>query len=404
MKLCFVCSEYPPAIHGGIGSATQTLARELVRLGHEVRVIGVYPSQQAGEPYRDDEGVRVYSLFEPPGRLGWLSARYQLFKTIRDWVREGLADIVEVPDYRGWAAGWPKLPVPVVSRIHGSSSFIARETGQKLDRISHFIEGWSLRRADVWCSVSQFAAQATRSLFALRTDAAAVLYNPVPQAKEDVPFADRERNSVVFAGSLTRIKGVEALIKAWPMVLTSCPEARLQIYGKSGKSQSGQSMREVLEHAVPTELKDTVFFHGRVERAVVLEAFSRARVAVFPSRSEAFGMVPLEAMSTGCPTVFSERATGPELIDHERDGLLVDPDSPQQIAQAIVKLLRDDLYAAELGAAGRRKALEKFELQKIVRENERFFLQCIHRFDAARSVQDRRRNAAQINEDLVTKN
>jgi hypothetical protein len=90
-----------------------------------------------------------------------------------------------------------------------------------------------------------------------------------------------------------------------------------------------------------------------VERERVQAEFQACRAAVFPSYAEAFSMVPLEAMAQGCPVIYSNRHSGPELIDHGRNGLLVDPDRSDEIAAAIVRLLRDGAEAARLGAAGR---------------------------------------------------
>ena len=60
MHICYVCSEYPPAPHGGIGSFTQTLGRAVAARGHRVSVIGMYPDAYAGVAH--DQGVAVVRL------------------------------------------------------------------------------------------------------------------------------------------------------------------------------------------------------------------------------------------------------------------------------------------------------------------------------------------------------
>ena len=59
MTVCFLCSEYPPALHGGIGSYIQTLGRSLVRAGDRVRVAGLYPAHEPAPEYEVDRGVEV---------------------------------------------------------------------------------------------------------------------------------------------------------------------------------------------------------------------------------------------------------------------------------------------------------------------------------------------------------
>ncbi len=107
MRLCFICNEYPPARHGGIGIFTQILARALVGAGHEVRVVGIYPPACPSPEFEDDHGVRVWRLREPVCRFHWVVARFHLYRTVSQWARREEIDLVEVPDYEGWAACWP---------------------------------------------------------------------------------------------------------------------------------------------------------------------------------------------------------------------------------------------------------------------------------------------------------
>jgi glycosyltransferase involved in cell wall biosynthesis len=136
-------------------------------------------------------------------------------------------------------------------------------------------------------------------------------------------------------------------------------------------------MQADLEAMLPNDVRDTVRFHGHVDRERVKAEFRTCRTAVFPSYAEAFSMVPLEAMSQGCPVIYSNRCSGPELIDHGRNGLLIDPDSPEQIAAAIQRLLRDDEDAARLGDEGREEVARRFASDVLVARNEQFYWTCI---------------------------
>ena len=62
----------------------------------------------------------------------------------------------------------------------------------------------------------------------------------------------------------------------------------------------------------------------------LVEEFQRARVIVLPSYAEGFSLTPLHAMAAGCPTVYTSRGSGPEVIEDGRDGLLIDPDDAGQ--------------------------------------------------------------------------
>src|SRR5437016_2345961 len=126
------------------------MARALVRAGHTVRVVGIYPVKDTAPAYEEDQGVRVWRLRNYSFRFGWVASRFRLYRQIASWSRRGEIDLVEVPDYEGFAAGWPVLPVPVMTRLHGSSSYFATELGQPIIRNQFRLERSSLQRSDFW--------------------------------------------------------------------------------------------------------------------------------------------------------------------------------------------------------------------------------------------------------------
>jgi glycosyltransferase involved in cell wall biosynthesis len=377
MRLGFVCNEYPPGPHGGIGTMTRVLARALVGSGHEVRVVGVYPKDYVAPDYEEDEGVRVWRLRDPGGRFSWIAARFRLFRWVARWARLGEIQIIEVPDYEGWAAGWRRLRIPVVVRLHGSTAYFARELNQPVKATAFLLEWASLRRADFICSVSEYTAAKNLEVFRLNPERPVrVLHNSVEEAGSS--GQERGRNQVVFSGTLALKKGVVSLVKAWPQVLDASPEAQLHIYGKDGQATS--SMQAYLLSQIPERLRPSVTFHGHVERATLWAALGVARLAVFPSFAEAFAIAPLESMSCSCPTIYSRRGSGPELIRDGVDGLLTDPDRPEEISAAIVRLLKDDDLARRLGEAGHATVLNRFSVNKLLPQNESFYAECVARY------------------------
>lgn len=375
LELCFICPEYPPGPHGGIGTMTQVLARALVARGHGVRVIGVYRRDYPAPDYEVDQGVRVWRRRAHPYHLGWVADRYQLFRVVASWSRRREIDVVEVPDYGGWAAGWPRLRVPVITRLHGSGTYFRAEAGRPARRTTFWLERAAFNRADAWCAVSRYTAERTRCLFGLPRGPGALLYNPVDQCFEVRPLAGS--CDVVFAGALAAKKGIISLIRAWPRVLDACSGARLHTFGKDVTAPGGGSMQAYLRTQLDDETAKTVLFHGHVAREELFRAYQGARLAVFPSYAEAFALAPLEAMACGCPVIHTRRGPGPELICDDRDGLLVDPDRPEEIGAAIVRLLADDQAATRLGQAGQARARDCFSLPVLVPQNEAFYASCL---------------------------
>ncbi|MEO6029843.1 MAG: glycosyltransferase family 4 protein [Candidatus Binatia bacterium] len=385
MRICFLCNEYPPGPHGGIGSCTRTLARALVGAGHGVRVIGAYPADHPGVPHEVDDGVEVWRLRDATHRPGKALVRRRLFRTVAAWARSGALDLIEAPDWEGWIAAWPRLPVPVVVRANGSATYFAAELGEPAPTVTALLERAALRRADFWCAVSAYTARKTAELFRLAPGASTVLFNPIALPPPAVERA-RAAASVVFSGTLTEKKGIVALVRAWPQVTAVHPDAELHLFGRDGLTRAGASMRSFLASQLGATPENRVHFHGHVTRAELDRALQAARVAVFPSRAEAFALAPMEAMASGCPTIYSRRTSGPELVRHEENGLLTDPDDPGAIGAAIVRVLGDAALARRLGEAGRRLVETHFAIDVLRPVNEAYYRDCIARFAHARAA------------------
>jgi glycosyltransferase involved in cell wall biosynthesis len=378
MKIGYVCCEYPPALHGGIGTYIQTLGRSLVRNGGEVRVAGIYPSRMNLAEYEEDGGVRVWRFRDSQTSMSWAGARYRLFKTLKGWAAGGELDLLEVPDWEGYAALWPSLGIPVVVRLHGSLAYFAAEMGYPVARQTAWLEKRSFHRADFCCSTSDYTARRTEQIFGKHAAPISVLYCPVDM-QDAVPQL-RDRFSIVFAGTLTRKKGIIQLIKAWPEVLLRAPEARLQVYGKDEGTDQGTPMVPYLESLLDDKCRRSVQFHGHIRTEQLRKVYQSCGAAAFPSYSEAFSLAPVEAMSAGCPVIYSKKHSGPELMTDAKEGLLIDPDCEKDLAAAILRLIENAELAERLGIAGQRHVRERFAAEKVLERNRAFYSHCIDAF------------------------
>jgi glycosyltransferase involved in cell wall biosynthesis len=362
-------------LHGGIGAVVQSTAKALVRGGHEVRVIGIYPHNETAPEHADDAGVQVWRLRKSPARLSWVAARYRLFKRIQEWSRRGEIDVVEVPDWEGLASCWPRLEIPVVTRLHGSLAYFGAEMDLPVRPTTFWLESKSFHRADYCSSCSRYTADKTSQIFGPHPKPMTVVYNSV-SFSNCAGQAVRDRDNVIFAGTLTRKKGIIQLVKAWPQVHRQNPSAQLHVYGKDAGLEDGSPMQPYLQSLLPEDVRETVHFHGHVSMAQLRTLYKTCRMAIFPSYVEAFAMAPMEAMAEGCPVVCSNRSSGPELVRHECDGLLVDPDNEHGIAESVLRLLEDDSLAARLGWAGRETIRERFCAESVVKQLVEFYSEC----------------------------
>jgi len=288
-------------------------------------------------------------------------------------------DLVELPDYQWMAAGWPRLSIPLVTRFHGSNTYNRLEQGMSISKKQFWFEKRSITRSNFYAASSAYTAHRSEEIYSLPSGCVQPIYPPI-EAYTGVDQNERSKNRVIFSGSLVERKGVVSLIKAWPAVIQEHPTAELHIYGKDGRAPDGTPMTEYLQGILSQDAKHSVYFHGHIERKNLWQELAIARVAVFPSHSETFGNAPAEAMSTGCPTIYTKKSCGSEVIEHEVDGLLVDPDDIGDISASIVRLLADDALSSRIGKIGWQKVRTKFSLYEIISQNENFYRYCIDSF------------------------
>jgi rhamnosyl/mannosyltransferase len=163
---------------------------------------------------------------------------------------------------------------------------------------------------------------------------------------------------VLFLGVLRYYKGLDVLIRAMVRVT-----GRLLIAGQGPQRASLEALVRELS------LTDRISFLGRVsesERRLLLHA---CEVFVLPSidRSEAFGIVQLEAMACGKPVVSSDLSTGIRLVNQDGvTGKLIPPGDPDALAVALNQLLEDDALRAGLGKAARLQVEREFTAESMI--------------------------------------
>jgi len=167
---------------------------------------------------------------------------------------------------------------------------------------------------------------------------------PRPHA-DDVP-------RLLCVGRLIPIKGHIVLLRAFAQARQRVPSLQLDIAGRGPLEPALRALAKELG------VEDAVRFLGYV--APVQRAIEDAAGIVVPSMGEGFGMVALEAMERARPVIAAEIGGLGELVEDGVTGYLVPPGEAEPLADAIVRLASDLPRAAEMGSAGRRRALEQF--------------------------------------------
>jgi glycosyltransferase involved in cell wall biosynthesis len=377
MNIVFLCNEYPPVMHGGIGTYTQTLGRALVRRGHCVTVVGLYPPQKAGK--ENDQGVEVIRMgLSPVPKTGFLIDSIRINNLIRDISNRSGVDILDGPE-SAFAFLNSRLPGQKILRMSGGHTFFSSTLGKKKNPWKTWIEQQSFKKAHHLCAVSKFAAEETRKLLRLGDRSIQILPNPVdPQLFKPLPEIPEIRNLLIFAGTLCEKKGIRQLIQALHSIQEQFPDVQLWAFGRDTKDpKTGQSYLQQLENWLPSSLLKFVTFKGPVEYQQLPRMNALASVLVYPSHMETQGIVVIEGMACQKTVIASELGPGPEIIRHGIDGLLCNPYDPASIAANVIQALNDAQFRATLGINARQRVLEQFSVAPITELNEAFYTSCL---------------------------
>lgn len=160
--------------------------------------------------------------------------------------------------------------------------------------------------------------------------------------------------AVGIVARLAPEKNIALAIRAFERIAAELPEARLDIFGDGPDRENLEKLAEQLGVA------DRIDWHGHIENS--RDIYERLSVLVVPSKAESFGLAALEAMSWGVPIIATKVGGLPELVKDGVTGLLISSDDEMGLANALLKVLRDDNLAVRLSAAGRIEA-EKHTLQ-----------------------------------------
>ena len=161
--------------------------------------------------------------------------------------------------------------------------------------------------------------------------------------------------TIGYVGFITRRKGLLDLYAASEILDERGVPHRISVIG--GTPTEGEAEAQEIRSKAPTAVR----FVGQVDRGDIPEWYSSFDVFCLPSWWEAAPLSVLEAMSAGLAVVATDVGDIPTMVEDRVNGLLVPPGSPDVLAAALQSVLVDPLLAAEMGRAGRQKAIEQFD-------------------------------------------
>jgi phosphatidyl-myo-inositol dimannoside synthase len=372
MNILIIASNFKPLI-GGVAEYTHQLASGLFLRGH--RII-VFSPHSPGDKEFDATCSYKVSRYDAQAlyALPKLKRNWKEYKIIKQMIKtEGIEIVIGdhlcAEPYLYWLAA-KTTARPTCVFIHG------------LDILSGLngIDGFKKRLVlsnvkRIFCN-SRFTRDAVIS-FGFPSAKTSIVYPGINISdfkagnnKTDSPVTKKlslEGKKVIFTlGRLIERKGQDTLIKAMPLILKEVLEAVCLIGGE------GPYEEQLKLLAQEQGVKEKVIFVGRVREVRRQDYYDACDVFAMPARqleskeAEAFGIVYLEANACAKPVIGGRSGGAVEVIIENQTGLLVDPGDPDEVAGAIIKLLKDPALAKDMGLRGRQMVEDKFSWEKLL--------------------------------------
>jgi glycosyltransferase involved in cell wall biosynthesis len=352
----------------GVGTYIRNIVRTLGRLDHETAYFLI------GSPAKVEEIGKLPANFQTIPLEG-PERSFASFRDFRAIVKRLECDLVHIPNLFSIPRA---LPCPYVMTVHDMLEHLSRARQQTGFWGSlHFqLTRQVLRGASRIFAVSNFTKVEMEKLFGIPEQRIEVVYNAIDERflHGHASSSDRqliaERYQVnypflLYAGRISPHKNVVRMIEAFSALKTELekegvfPDLKLIIIGDD-LSGNPDLRRTVIRSGVQNDVR----FLGFVPIEVLRTFYDQAKIFIFPSLYEGFGLPPLEAMAHGTPVVTSNVSSLPEVVGNA--AVLVHPENVFEIMRALHRVLTDQPLREKMKERSYRQA-SKFSWEKSVR-------------------------------------
>jgi glycogen(starch) synthase len=372
MRVAMLSWEYPPLVVGGISAHVEGLAQAMVRADHEVVVFSLHHPDVP-----DDSTVNGVRVLRTRTDLPWIpdndlvarmaSANHQLVQ-LSAQLGSWRPDVVHAHDWLvAWAGDTLKTlwGVPLVATIHATER--GRHGGHLppgMPAAINAAEWWLTYQAREVICCSRFMAREVVDGFELPMDKLHLVPNGVDPQFWAPPGAGtgaaRTREPLVLAwGRVQYEKGFQVLASAIGRLRNRVPGIRCVIAGR------GSYLPDLQSHIDLEGVSDLVHLAGFVPDKELKLLLHEAGCAVIPSLYEPFGIVALEAMAAGAPTIVARTGGLAEIVEGTGAGLLFEPGSAAELADAIERVLTDPVSALSLTRTAAQLLVEHYSWDAI---------------------------------------
>jgi N-acetyl-alpha-D-glucosaminyl L-malate synthase BshA len=359
MRIGITC--YPGV--GGSGILATRLGVEFAKRGNEVHFI-TYERPFAVQGI-DQENVHIhlvnvleYPLFKYPPYTVALGS--EMARVSRQEKLDVLNVHYSIPHATAAFLAREITRVPYVVTLHGSDVTILGS-----DPSYQIVNNHSVERADAVTAVSEFMQREAYERLGLEREVKVIpnfvdsqVFTPAPC--EALEHDCDECRIIIHVSNFRPVKRITDLVYAMSIVTKQEPDARLMLVGDGPDRHSVEKLIESLG------LHKNVTLTGF--RSDIPNLLRCSDIGVLCSETESAPLTLLEGMSTGLPMIATKVGGVNEIINHGKNGLLIPPKHPEELAQAILRLYKDLKLRRKLGERARRTVIERYTAEKVVNQ------------------------------------
>jgi glycosyltransferase involved in cell wall biosynthesis len=364
MKILQIINLGCPA--GGAEKSVLLLRDELIKRGHEVKIISSDTMIGNGEFFSDYQfkSIPLDSIFKAFHHLFY----FRSYVMVKKVIREFHPDVVHCHNVAAFSPSvfFAVGRIPTVMTVHGPEEFTLKLLPWFLPPTDYKHESFNLRdlnfigflhyffhrflqrpiyllgarKVRFFISPSKYLAEAIQT--DLPKEKIRQIYNGIilPVSK---PIPDNTK--ILFVGRLEKVKGVEYLIKAFGEFSKTAPDSQLVIVG------DGVSREDFVELAQKLGIANKVIFRGWIGAGEIAREYEDVSVLVVPSVwPENLATVCIEAFAVGRPVIGTRTGGFPEMIEDGKNGYLVPIEDEKAICDALRKIFGDKKNISEMGA------------------------------------------------------
>ena len=345
-------SEHP---RGGVESVTVVLVKALAQLGDLELHVVTLEERRTRVAVEQNGRITVHRLpgsswpqmvdiFLGPGR-----------RRLLRYAQELQPDVLHTHETYGLALG--NVSIPHVFTVHGFDHANLMADSAKHASVRSWLWQHAERRGlSTQKHIISIAPYVHKMIEPLTKANIYDIDNPVDERFFEIA-RQTEPGRILCVGWINERKNTLGSVEAFARLANDFPKARLVIAGEAKEAAYLGRIRECLQHH---GIGGRVEMLGHVSHVQLMKELAKASVFLLPSRQENAPMAITEAMAAGLPAIAANRCGMPYMVEEGRTGFLIDPESTEEIADRLARLISSPELCRQMGQAGRQVALERF--------------------------------------------